>query len=344
MRPNRSIFAETTLPSPVRRLDDVSGVASLWVKDDSRIHPVYGGNKCRKLAHILLEAERSQKTHLVTFGTAGSHHVLATGLLAKTRGFSVRAFVISQPWTAHAEQVLGASVASGVELVPARSCLNAARAATQMVECQSALIPPGGSNVCGCLGYFDAAIELARQVQSGELPEPDYIVLPFGTGGTAAGLLAGAEFAGLKSTFIGVSVLRATGRVVYARRMANAILRGVGSTSTVRPDRLIIDSRWLGAGYGFETESGKAAALKASTLDLPLDPSYTAKAFAGALALVKGTEPHSYNDRPITMPLPADHVLYWHTLSAPCSFQLESARTAILPRHLRELLRPCSNS
>jgi 1-aminocyclopropane-1-carboxylate deaminase/D-cysteine desulfhydrase-like pyridoxal-dependent ACC family enzyme len=313
----------------------------LWVKDDSKIHSVYAGNKFRKLAHILREAERHDKTRIVTFGTAGSHHVLATARLAKVRGFSVQAMVISQPWSAHAEQVLRASVASGAELVPAMSGVSALRAAVQMMDAQSTLVPPGGSNVCGSLGYFEAAVELARQVQQGELPEPDCIVLAFGTGGTAAGLLAGAAYAGLKSTIVGVSVLRAPGRALYACKLANAILRSIGSNSSVKQDRLVIDSRWIGAGYGFETASGTAATLRAASLDLPLDPSYTAKAFAGALALVEGTKSPIGDNRPLKMPLPSSHVLYWHTLSAPCSLQLNAPNVTMLPRSLRALLRPC---
>ena len=82
--------------------------------------------------------------------------------------------------------------------------------------------------MCGSLGYFEAAWNSRAQIEHGELPEPDYIVLAFGTGGTAAGLLAGAEFAGLKSKIVGVSVLRGAGRAFYAKRLANAILRSVG--------------------------------------------------------------------------------------------------------------------
>src|SRR5271157_1117178 len=206
MKQQLSIFAEITTPSPVRCLERVSDSATLWMKDDSRLHPIYSGNKCRKLAHLLREAECRKKTRITTFGAAGSHHVLATGLLGKSRGFAVRAFVVSQPWSAHAEQVLCASAACGIELIPAQTLLDAVKAATKLFDSESELFPPGGSNLCGSLGYVEAAIELAQQVKRGDLPEPDYIVLAFGTAGTVAGLLAGTEFAGLKSKVVGVSV------------------------------------------------------------------------------------------------------------------------------------------
>src|ERR1700690_680886 len=106
MKQQLSMFAEISTPSTVRCLERTQDGRTLWIKDDSRIHAVYGGNKCRKLAHLLCDAERRDKSRITTFGTAGSHHVLATGLLGKSRGFSVTAFIISQPWSAHAERVL----------------------------------------------------------------------------------------------------------------------------------------------------------------------------------------------------------------------------------------------
>jgi 1-aminocyclopropane-1-carboxylate deaminase/D-cysteine desulfhydrase-like pyridoxal-dependent ACC family enzyme len=121
-------------------------------------------------------------------------------------------------------------------------------------------------------------------------------------------------------------------------------VRRLGGTSEVKNDRLIVDSRWLGAGYGYETEPGRAATLVAASLDLPLDPSYTAKAFAGALALVKGRKTSIYADWNSKMPLPSNNVLYWHTLSAPGSLQAEASRAPVLPRNLRGLLQPCPAS
>ncbi len=337
-----SIFAEIVTPSPVRCLQQTEDGATLWLKDDSRIHAIYGGNKCRKLAHLLRDAENRNKSRLTTVGTAGSHHVLATGLLGKSRGFAVRAYIIAQPWSVHAERVLRASVASNIELIPVGTLWSALKSATQLYDSKSAFIPPGGSNLCGSMGYFEAAIELAQQVKKGEMPEPDYIVAAFGTAGTIAGLLAGAHYAGLKSTIVGVSVLKAVGRSLYARRLANSILRSVGSGSTVHSDRLIIDSRWLGAGYGYATESGSAATSIAASLDLPLDPTYTAKAFAGALSLVKGRKIRANeNAQAPNMAGSPLHVLYWHTLDASDSDNQAGARATILPQKLRVLLRPC---
>jgi D-cysteine desulfhydrase len=258
------------------------------------------------------------------------------------QGFQVQAFVVSQPWSAHAEQVLRSSVAAGVDLVPIRKNLRAVMRHARRLDWTSYIIPPGGSNLCGSVGYFEAAIELAQQIQWGELPEPDYIVVALGSGGTAAGLLAGLEFAGLKSRVVGVAVLGARGCGLYARQLSNAILRSVGSASSVSPDRLIVNKSVLGEGYGHESEPGKAARSKANSLDLPLDPTYTAKAFAGALSLAKGKQTGAVgNAWESNLPLRPSTVLYWHTLSVLPLANRDSATVSTLSRELQDLLRHC---
>jgi len=264
------VLAEMSLPSPVRRLESFGNGNELWLKDDSHIHPIYGGNKCRKLARLLRKAAQKGARQVVTFGAAGSHHVLATSLLAQASGFSVRAFVVPQPWTAHAEQVLRASVASGAELLTLKSWVEVLQVGTQLWSSGTLLIPPGGSNISGSLGYFDAALELAVQIERGELPEPDTIVVPFGTTGTAAGLLAGLEYSGLKSKVVGVSVLRAPARAGLARAIADAILRELNERGRARRNELVIDSGWgevtaLKLMKGVERRSGPRVSTSRST-------------------------------------------------------------------------------
>ena len=335
----KPFLAGMNLPSPVRLIfEEVGHRASLWLKDDSHVHPVHGGNKCRKLVHILEQASSRGKSEVITFGAAGSHHVLATGLFARAWGISSRAFLIPQPWSPHAQAVLQASVNSGIGLVPvALSALTLATAAACLAsDCY--VIAPGGSSVCGAMGYFEAALELADQVRSHQLPEPDVIVVAFGSTGTAAGLWAGLEHAGLRSKILAVSVLRAPGRLMCARSIAQQLLNRKRSHATLNATRLCVDSRWVGSGYGIETPSARTAIDVGVSLDLPLDPTYTGKAFAAALALVISDRIGSI--APVSWPAdsPGGHnVLYWHTLSA-MSPQSELANVDPIPGNLASLL------
>jgi len=333
-------LGKMNLPSPVRLLEQVGQRASLWVKDDGNLHPIYGGNKCRKLVHILGQATSRHKAEVVTFGTAGSHHVLATGLFARAWGIPSRAFLFPQPWSPHAQAVLQASVNSGIRLLPAAFSTATLAATAGCLDSDCYVIAPGGSSVCGAMGYFEAALELADQVRTHQLPEPDFIVVAFGSAGTAAGLWAGIEHAGLRSKILAVSVLRAPGRLMYARLIAQQLLNRQRSHATLDTTRLCMDSRWVGDGYGFETAAARTAIDIGVSLDLPLDPTYTGKAFAAALALVIGDRIGSI--APVFWPTDSrgvHNVLYWHTLSAMGpSPQSELANVDPIPGNLASLL------
>jgi len=343
-RPRSSEITEAIghlrLPSPVRRLEGpyLRHSASLWVKDDSRIHAIYGGNKSRKLIHILARAKARGRTCVVTFGAAGSHHVLATALFCRACGLAARAILVPQPWSSHAESVLQASINTGADLVPAGLTLPAVATVARGLTSNCQVIPPGGSDVDGCLGYFDAAQELGVQVRSGEVPEPDVIVVPFGSAGTAAGLWAGLEHARLRSRILAVSVLRGAGRYSYARWLARKVLKLVGSSAELHRERVIVDDRWVGAGYGLVSDAAHTAIELGRSLDLPLDPTYTAKAFAGALALVIAERVGSIaadarlGDSPTIR-----NVLYWHTLGV-LSLRQELGNDRPIPRKLALLL------
>src|SRR5919199_4114314 len=68
-------------------------------------------------------------------------------------------------------------------------------------------VPAGGSSPLGALGHVNAALELAEQVRRGHRPAPARLVVPFGTGGTAAGLALGLALAGLEATVVAVGLL-----------------------------------------------------------------------------------------------------------------------------------------
>jgi 1-aminocyclopropane-1-carboxylate deaminase/D-cysteine desulfhydrase-like pyridoxal-dependent ACC family enzyme len=298
-------------PTPVEPLPRLSNQGcELWVKRDDLTHPVYGGNKVRKLDRILAalpsaRAPASRPTRLVTIGAAGSHHVLATAYFGGQAGFAVEAALFPQPGTVHAREVLGAGLALGCRVFPARSVAGAALLLAARVVSGARWIPPGGSNVAGAMGYVQAGLELAEQVKRGALPEPDLCFVALGSGGTAAGLAAGFAAAGMKTRVVGVCILtppwaaRLAARLLLARclRQAEGIDRRAGHRA------LTLDERFVGRGYGYATVEGdEAARLAAEHAGLTLDPTYTAKTFAAALAAVRARS--------------APRILYWHTLSS----------------------------
>ena len=308
-----------TYPTPVQRIASLSVAgAELWVKRDDLTSPLYGGNKVRKLEHVLAEARDEGAERLVTVGAAGSHHVLATTIYGRAAGFVVEAVLVPQPRTEHVVLGLRADLAQGLVPFPVRSWGAVPFVVAQRVLAGAHYVHVGGSSVAGAMGYVDAARELAAQVRTGAMPEPDLVVVTLGSGGTAAGLAAGFELEGLRTKVVAVCI--ATPPLVLAwtaRTLARACVRRAGCggrEAEAAADRLIIDGRYYGAGYGHATSAGDEAmkvwarAMSPSGADpegLPLDATYTAKTFAAALDLLKSGETAT----PKT-------ILYWHTLSS----------------------------
>jgi D-cysteine desulfhydrase len=282
-------------PTCVRELAGLG----IWVKEDGSFGSGgWGGNKVRKLEWLIPDARRRGRRSILTFGGLGTNWGLATALYAREHGIETALALLDQPVDAHVRAQLARLEASGariyrthtkprtVAMLPWLLARNARGARPPY------LLPAGGSSPVGALGYVEAALEIAAQVEAGALPEPAHVVVPVGTGGTAAGLALGFQLAGLRSRVLGVVVndqLRLDAPVFarLARRTA-ALLERRGAhlgRPQLGPDMLDLTRDQIGAGYGHPTEAaGRAADLLAGER-LSLDPVYTAKAMAGLLAL-----------------------------------------------------------
>ena len=317
-------------PTPVEPIPALSAPGcTLWVKRDDLTHDVYGGNKVRKLEHLLEHARARGARRLVTVGAVGSHHVLATTYFGGKAGFEVEAVLVPQPGNEHVIEVLRADLALGLRAFPVSSWGAAPWTLLGRIARGARFITVGGSSAVGSLGYLAAGRELAVQVRAGLLPEPDVCVVALGSGGTAGGLAAGFAAEGLKTRVVGVCVSTPPWVLsLSASHLARACARRAGF-APAGSLRLSMDTRFLGPGYGYRTREGdEATALARTHAGLVLDPTYTAKTFASALWFVRARR--------------ALNVLYWHTLSsAPMEPLLAGAPTEQeIPPHLRALALP----
>jgi len=148
------------------------------------------------------------------------------------------------------------------------------------------LLWPGASTPLGTLGYVSAGLELAAAFEAQAWREPDTVVVPLGSGGTAVGAALGLALAGWDRAR--VLAVRAADAVVTNRAVLAGLEVGTAALLALagwrpRPARLDIDRHWFGAGYGHPTRAGDEAMAVAADLGLTLEPTYTAKAFAAAL-------------------------------------------------------------
>jgi D-cysteine desulfhydrase len=282
-------------PTPVREL---SGLG-IWVKEDGAFGSGgWGGNKVRKLEWLIPDAERRGRRSILTFGGLGTNWGLATALYAREQGLQVALALVDQPIDEHVEAQLARLEASGARLHRTHTKARTVAMLPWLLARNSRggrppyLLPAGGSSPVGALGYVEAALEIAAQVEDGLLPEPAHAVVPVGTGGTAAGLALGFQLAGMRTRVVGVVVndqLRLDPPAIarLARRTAKLLERRGARLGQLRigPEMLDLTRDQIGAGYGHRTEAAARAADLAAEEGLALDPVYTAKAMAGLLAL-----------------------------------------------------------
>lgn len=285
-------------PTPVEHspLLSKSLGCNLYIKRDDRSGHPYGGNKVRKLEFLLADLKARGKNAGITIGGLGSHHVLATALYGKKEGIKIGAALFPQPLTEHALDTLSLTLGSGalVQAVPLIPLVPIAVASLyaelRAKDKEVGFIPPGGSSALGTLGYVNAALELALQVEKGLLPRPDLVVAPLGSNGTIAGLALGFRLAGLPCTVWGVRVVdRIAANSLLTLRLASAtaqLLKKNGANDprlTIPWDVKIIQDQF-GKGYAYPTEAALAAKEEAAAAGLSLETTYTAKTFAALFA------------------------------------------------------------
>lgn len=276
-------------PTPIHRVGP-----DLWVKREDLAGTLYGGNKVRKLEWLLGNA-LELGGDVLSLGAVGSHHLLATAVYGRQAGIRVHGVVSPQPDTPHVRENARALHAWAERLWAARSRAEVplvwakARVALRAFSGFSpVIIPLGGSNVLGAMGWVGGGLEIAQQVREGQLPAPDRVVVPLGSTGTIAGLWLGLRMGGLKCRIVGVRVVPGTvGSALKARLLAKrtlARLRRVVRPPAVRLDQLEIVERQYGEGYGLTTPEADNALRVATDLGLTLETTYSAKTFAEVLA------------------------------------------------------------
>ncbi|MFZ5479676.1 MAG: 1-aminocyclopropane-1-carboxylate deaminase/D-cysteine desulfhydrase [Myxococcota bacterium] len=272
-------------PTPI----EPSGLDGLWVKRDDVAGTLFGGNKVRKLEYLLADAlERGGD--VLTVGAVGSNHVVATCVYGQRAGLRVHAVLTPQPDAPYARVNARVTHAHAEKVWPARSYATfptvwakAWLAIRAFAGFSPTAIPAGGSNALGTLGWVRGGLEIAAQVEAGDMPAPERVYVALGSGGTAAGLLLGLRLGGLASEVVAVRTApTAIGNARKVTTLARAAAAKLGARVEVAGLRVV--NTQYGAGYAIPTPSSQAAERRAAELGLRLDPTYSAKAFAEALA------------------------------------------------------------
>lgn len=293
-------FAHLPTPlEPMPRLSEALGGPQLWIKRDDCTGLSTGGNKTRKLEFLMADAVAQDADTIITQGATQSNHARQTCaiaarldlechiLLEDRTGFHDEAYAYNG--NVLLDQLHGASIS----IRPAGANMNAEmEALAEKLRGEGKkpyVIPGGGSNEIGALGYVNAAMELVGQANDRSL-RIDHLVHATGSTGTQAGLLVGLEAMNSGIPVYGVSVNKEKSTQegnVHDLAQRTATYMGYDADLVAR-DKVVANSDYVGDGYGLPTESMKeAVTLMARCEGILLDPVYAGKGFAGLIDLIR---------------------------------------------------------
>ena len=292
------------LPTPLEflpRLTEHLGGPTIYVKRDDCTGLGTGGNKTRKLEFLMAEALQQNATAIVTQGAVQSNHARQTAAAACKLGmkcelvFEKRVRDASEPYRQSGNVFLDHLFGANIREVEKGSDMEAAMAevAAELREQGETpyVIPGGGSNPVGALGYVGCALEILAQCSDADIV-PDRIVTATGSAGTQAGLLVGlnANSSGVPLLGIGVNAPReAQEEKVYKLAVATAEL--VGAPDSIVREDVVANCNYVGEGYGIPTKAMNDAVVLLARLEgLLFDPVYSGKALAGMLDLIRSGE------------------------------------------------------
>ncbi len=341
-------------PTPILSADAFAtclGLKSLHIKREDLSHPDCGGNKTRGLEFLLARAVERGARCIVTFSSAGSHHISKTAWHARRFGIDTTGVFVDQPVSEYVRRNIGIAIASGAHYVRANRLTvipktamaflreswrsrrrRASEAAGDSRSASTAtghvyFVAPGGTTRRSMLGHVNAALELKAQVESGALPEPDYIYVVLGSLGTAAGLALGLKLAGMSSRVVGVTVSYrwycTPRRIARFARRVNAWMRRMDPSVpdvSLRPGDLDVVHTALGDGYALFTQRGETLARRLfQTQGLRTDGTYTAKALDGMMQYIESRK------------LRESKHLFWHTYFdfPPCDMSADEVPSSV---------------
>nr|WP_067293293.1 D-cysteine desulfhydrase [Marinobacterium profundum] len=316
------------LPTPLEPMTNLSkalGGPNLWIKRDDCTGLAGGGNKTRKLEFLMADAVEKGADTIITQGATQSNHARQTVAAAAKLGMKCHILLEDRTGSREVDYNYNGNVMldqlmdAPLTKFPAGTDMNAAM--EELAEKLRAegkkpyIVPGGGSNEIGALGYVNCALEMLNQANTAGL-RIDSVVHGTGSAGTQAGLVTG--FSGSNSQIpvlgIGVRVPREQ-QETNVFRLAERTCEKLGIPGAVKREDVVANCDYVGEGYGLPAASTlEAIELFARHEGILLDPVYSGKGAAGLIDLVR--KGHFGKD---------DNVVFLHTGGSQALFGYRTA-------------------
>ena len=290
-----------TAPTPLEflpRFTALLGGPEIWIKRDDLTGMGLGGNKVRKLEYLAGDALAQGADHLVTQGAVQSNHVRQTAAVAAKLGLRCTAVLEHRIDTNDHEYLNSGNVlldrllGTEIEYRPGGTDMQAAieevGGKLRAEGGKPYVIPGGGSNPVGALGYVNVAFELVAQANEQGVAF-DRLVHATGSAGTQAGLVAGLHALSEPFRVLGIGVRNPKEKQeANVLALARATARHVDIARLVPDEAVEANCDYVGIGYGHPTLGMiEAVRMLARAEGIFLDPVYSGKGMAGLIDLVR---------------------------------------------------------
>lgn len=292
------------LPTPLEPMNNLSADLRgprLWIKRDDCTGLAGGGNKTRKLEFLMADAVAQGADTIITQGATQSNHVRQTVAIASRLG--LLSHVILENRTGSEDQeyqhngnvfldrLLGAEIARVAGGTDMNAAMEELAEALRSDGRRPYIIPGGGSNAIGALGYVNAALELVAQANERGL-RIDRVVHATGSAGTQAGLVAGLAAMNSGIPVLGIGVRAAQDQQeASVFRLAEETAELIGAPAAVKREQVMANCDYVGDGYGISTPASIAAIETFARREaILLDPVYSGKGAAGLIDLLRREE------------------------------------------------------
>ncbi len=280
--------------TPATRLSEALDGPEIFIKRDDLTGVTLTGNKIRKIEFLLAEARQHNAEVIITCGGAQSNHARTTAIAARQLGMRTHLVLRnnggkSLDGNLFLDRMVGAEITfvSAEEYEHVDEQMQEIAAHYEKEGIKAYVIPEGGSNALGAMGYAFAMKELADQIKKSKQTF-DAIVLAVGSGGTQAGLLIGKMLFQVPINIIGINICD---DAAYFQNRIRSILQEARQRFSL-PAQLLSESiqivdGYVGKGYGLSRlEEIKTIKQVAELEGLILDPVYTGKAMYGLKDLI----------------------------------------------------------
>jgi D-cysteine desulfhydrase len=308
----------------MERLSALLGGPDLYIKRDDLLGLAGGGNKTRKLEFLVADAIAKGADTLVTCGAVQSNHCRLTLAAAVKEGLKCRLVLEERVANSYSPDATGNNFLFrllGVEAVTVvKSGVDLAAEMQKVADQVAALgrkayiIPGGGSNPLGALGYVSCAEEILAQTHELGI-RLDHIVCASGSTGTHAGLICGLVGNNSHIPLTGINVRRTREEQdPNVHKLAQVMVALFGIPGGIPRAAITALGDWVGPGYSLPTpEMVEAVRMVAQVEGVLLDPVYTGKTMAGLIGL---TRKGAFKK--------GEHVLFVHTGGSPALYAYQS--------------------